>query len=84
MIVAKAIFGFCQKLAASLMTAAEYIKTVNSFKNCLIFFNLTPGSEAGLVDRVVVIVPGCSYSRSSDCQYLALARNLSKTMVSSF
>lgn len=77
-IVAEVIFVFCQKLAAGLLTEIEYDKAVESFKNYLSFFNLTPSGEASLVDRAVEIIRGYGCSRSSDCLYLAVAEQLSK------
>ncbi|MDQ3063071.1 MAG: type II toxin-antitoxin system VapC family toxin [Acidobacteriota bacterium] len=76
-IVAEVIFALCQKLAAGILTEAEYKKAVESFLDYMTIIS-TPNDETDLVKRAVEIRETYGCSRSSDGLYIALAEDLAK------
>ncbi len=77
-IVAEVMFALCQKLAAGILTEAEYEQAIESFLDYMTII-ATPDDETSLVSRAVEIRKSYGYSRSSDSLYIALAEDLEKT-----
>ncbi len=77
-IVAEVMFALCQKLAAGILTGAEYEKAVESFLDYMTIISM-PNDETDLVKRAVEIRETYGCSRSSDSLYIALAEDLAKT-----
>ncbi len=76
-IVGEVMFALCHKLAAGVLTEAEYEKAVESFLN-LMKSIVTPNDETDFVERAVEIRASYGCSRSSDSLYIALAEDLVK------
>ena len=66
------------KLAAGILTEAEYKKAIESFLDYMTIIS-TPDDETNLVKRAIEIRETYGCSRSSDGLYIALAEDLAKT-----
>ena len=77
-IVAEVMFALCQKLAAGILTEAEYEQAIESFLDYMTIVE-TPDDDTVLVNRAAEIRKSYGCSRSSDSLYIALAEDLAKT-----
>lgn len=78
-VVPEVLYVLCQKLQGGLLTATEYEKAIQAFKQQLAAISPPPAGDASLVDRAKEIQSGYGCSRSADCLYIALAEELAKS-----
>lgn len=77
-IVAEGLFALCQKFTSGVLSEVDYEKAVEDFNSYLSVIEL-PLSDAFLFKRASELRENYGCSRSSDCLYIALAEELSKT-----